>query len=63
MAIGLSVTKPFAEKCRLLCTLIGKCVHAKNDSRFFRHKNQLDALIQSAYILVIYKLYAGGQLL
>ena len=24
----------------------------KNNGRFFRHKNQLDALIQSAYILV-----------
>ena len=51
MAIGLTVTKPFAEKCRSLCTLIGKCVHAKVMAAFFRHKNQHDALIQFAYIL------------
>ena len=51
MAIGLTVTKTFAEKCRSLCTLIGKCVHAKVMAAF-RHKNQLDAPIQSAYILV-----------
>ena len=51
MAIGLIVTKPFAEKCPSLCTLIGKCVHAKVMA-VFRHKNQQDALIQFAYILV-----------
>ena len=52
MAIGFTVIKPFEEKCRSLCTLIGKCVHAKSNGRFFRHKNQLDAPIQSAYVLV-----------
>ena len=51
MAIGLTVTKPFAEKCRSLYTLIDKCEHAKVMA-VFRHKNQLDALIQSAYNLV-----------
>ena len=51
MAIGPTVTKPFDEKCRSLCRLVGKCVHAKSNGRFFRHKNQLDATIQSAYIL------------
>ena len=29
-----------------------KCEHAKSNGRFFRHKNELDALIQSAYNLV-----------
>ena len=52
MAIGLTVTKPFAEKCRSLCALIGRCVHAKVMAAFFKHKNQLDGLIQSAYMLV-----------
>ena len=52
MAIGLTVTKPFPEKCPSLCTLVGKCVHAKVMAAFFRHKNQHDALIQFAYILV-----------
>ena len=52
MAIGLTGTKPFAEKCRSLGTLIDKCVHAKVMAAFFRHKNQLDALIQSAHNLV-----------
>ena len=52
MAIGLTVTKPFAGKCRSLCTLIGLCVHAKVMAAFFGHKNQHDALIQFAYILV-----------
>ena len=52
MAIGLTVTKSFAEKCRSLCTLIGKCVHAKVMVAIFGHKNQHDALIQFAYMLV-----------
>ena len=52
MAIGLTVAKPLAEKCPSLCRLIGKCVHAKVMAAFFRHKNQHDALIQFAYILV-----------
>ena len=52
MAIGPTVKKPFAEKCRSLCTLIDKCEHAKVIAAFFRHKNQLDDLIQSAYNLV-----------
>ena len=51
MAIGLTVTKPFAEKYPPLCTLIVKCVHAKVMAAFLRHKNQLDALIQFACIL------------
>ena len=29
MAIAFIATKLFAEKCRSLCTLIGKSVHAK----------------------------------
>ena len=52
MAIGLTVTKPFAEKCPSVCTLIGNCVHVKVMAAFFRHKNQHDALIQFAYISV-----------
>ena len=52
MAIGFSVTKPFAEKCRSLCTLICKYVHARVMAAFLKRKNQLDALIQSAYILM-----------
>ena len=52
MAIGLAVTKSFAEKCRPLCTLVGQCVHAKVMAPFSDSKNQLDALIQSAYILM-----------
>ena len=52
MAIGLTVTKPFAEKRPSLLTPIGKCVHAKVMAAFFRHKNQHDALIQFVYILV-----------
>ena len=51
MAIGLIVTKPYAEKCRFLCMLIGKSMHAKVMG-LFRYKNRLDALIQFAYILV-----------
>ena len=59
MAIGLIVTKPFAEKCRSLRTLIVKCVHAKVMAAFFRKKNQHDALIQFAYILVdLYGIYS-----
>ena len=51
MAIGLTVTKPVCEKFRSLCTLIDKSMHA-NVMAVFRHKSQLDALIQIAYILV-----------
>ena len=51
MAIGLIVTKPFVEKCRSMCMLIDKSLHAKLMA-VFRYKNQLDALIQFAYILV-----------
>ena len=35
----------------------------KSNGRLFRHKNQLDALIQFAYIWGVYKLYVAGQLL
>ena len=52
MAIGLTVTKPFAEKCRSLCALIGNCVHAKVMAAFLDTNTQHDALIQFAYILV-----------
>ena len=45
------VTKPFGKKCRPLCTLIGKSMHSKVMA-VFRHKNQLDARIQLAYILL-----------
>ena len=38
MAIGLIVTKPFAEKCWSLCALIGKCVHAKVMATFLDTK-------------------------
>ena len=48
MAIGLTVTKPFAEKCPSLCTLIGKCLHVKLMAAFLDTKIQLDALIQFA---------------
>ena len=41
MAIGLTVTKPFTEKCRSLCTLIGKCVHAKVMATFLDTKINL----------------------
>ena len=51
MAIVLTVTKPFAEKCRSLCTLIRKSVHAEAMA-VFSHKIQLDAFIQFAYILL-----------
>ena len=52
MAIGLTVTKPFAEKCWSLCALIGNCVHAKVMAAFLDTNTQHDALIQFAYILV-----------
>ena len=52
MAISLAATKPLAEKCRSLCTLIGKSMHAQVMAVLKRHKHQLDALIQFAYILV-----------
>ena len=52
MAIGLTVTKPVAEKCRSLCTLIGKSMHAKVMAVLFRRKDEIDTLIQFAYILV-----------
>ena len=45
MAIGLIVAET-------LCTRIGKLIHAKVMAVLFRHKNQLDALIQFTYILV-----------
>ena len=38
MAIGLTVTKPFAEKCPSLFTLNGKCVHAKVMAAFLDTK-------------------------
>ena len=49
MGISLTVTKPFAKKCLLLCKLVGKYVRAKVMAAF-RHKNQLDALIQFPYV-------------
>ena len=69
MAIGLTVTKSFVEKCRSLCKLMGKSMHAKvkavlgTEWKIERRgergmpkegedKNQLDALIHFAYILV-----------
>ena len=53
MAIGLTVTKPFAEKCRLLCTYAYRHVYAcKRNGRFYTKKQQLDALIQFANIFV-----------
>ena len=39
MAIGLTATKPFAEKCRALRTLIGECVHAKVMAAFQTQKS------------------------
>ena len=51
MVIGLTVTKPLAVKFRSLCTLVGKSMHAKVMA-VFRHKIQLDVLIQFPYILV-----------
>ena len=36
------VTKPIAENCRSLCTLIGKSMRAKVMAVLFRHKNQLE---------------------
>ena len=50
MAIGQTVTKPFAEKYRSLGTVIGKSMHT-NVMVVFRHKNQ-DGLTQFAYILL-----------
>ena len=54
MAIGLNVTKPFAEKCGSYRTLIGMFMHAKVMAVFLDNnkKQQLDGLIQFAYILV-----------
>ena len=52
MAIGLTVTKPFAEKCRVIVYAYRQECACKSNGRFFRHNSQLDALIQSAYILV-----------
>ena len=49
MAIGLTATKPFAEKCRPLRTFIAKYMHAKIMAAL-RHKNQLDALMEFTYI-------------
>ena len=43
---------PFAEKYRSLYTLIGKSMHAKVIAVFIRHKNQLDALIEFAHIVM-----------
>ena len=58
MAIDLTVTKPLAEKCRPLCMLIGKSMHAQVMA-VFCHKNQSDALIQFAYILLdVYSIYS-----
>ena len=51
MAMGVSVTKPFAERCRPLCTIMGKSMHAKVMA-IFRHKNQLEALLQFTNIYV-----------
>ena len=51
MATRVTVTKPFAEKGRSSCTLMGKSMHA-NVIINFRQKSELDALIQFVYILV-----------
>ena len=49
MVIGINVTKPLAEKCWSLCTLVGKSIHAKVMAAFF-YKRQPDIPIQLAYI-------------
>ena len=63
MAISLTVTKAFAEKCRSLCMLIAKCVHAKVMAAF------LDTLINMMFFFNlhifwwIYMVYVAGQFL
>ena len=54
MAIGLTVTKPFAEKCRSLCTLIGKCVHAKVMAAFLG--TQIN-MMHSFYLHIFWQIY------
>ena len=63
MAIGLTFTKPFAEKFRSLCTLIDKCVHAKSNGRFLDTTINVMHSFNLFIFWWIYKLYVAGQFL
>ena len=63
MAIGLNVTKPFAEKYRSLCTLIGKCAHAKVMAAFLDKKINMMHSFNLHVFWWIYMLYVAGQFL
>ena len=63
MAIGLTVTKPFAEKCRSLSALIGKCVHAKVMAAFLDTQINLMHSFNLHRFWWVYKVYVAGQLL
>ena len=63
MAIGLIVTKPFAEKCPSLCTLIGKCVHAKVMAAFLDTKINMMHSFDLPIFLWIYLVYVAGEFL
>ena len=61
MAIGLTVTKPFAEKCRSLCTLIGECVHAKVMAAFLDSKINMMHSFNLHIFWWMYMVYVTGQ--
>ena len=63
MAIGLTVTKPFAKKCRPLCTLIGKCVHAKVMAAFSGTKINMVHSFNLHIFWWIYMVYVARQFL
>ena len=61
MAIVLTFTKSLAEKCRPLCTLIGKCVHAKVMAAFLGTQINLMHSFNPHIFWLNYKLYIAGQ--
>ena len=63
MPIGLTVTKPFAEKYRSLCTLTGECVHIKVMAAILDTKINLMHSSDLHNFWSINKVYVAGQFL
>ena len=57
------LASPFAEKCRPLCTLIGKCVHAKVMAAFLDTKINMIQSFNLHIFWWIYMVYVAGQFL
>ena len=63
MAIGLTDTKPFVEKCGLWRTLLGKSRHAKVMAVVLDTKINLMDSFNVHIFWWVNKVYAGGQFL